>query len=80
LALLSLALSAVIILVSVYISYMQTSMNYLFFTGIEIAMISIIMIVFSIAMLCVSKTQLLEDKNEYQVGYDQDQIEGKSIE
>ncbi len=53
---------------------MQTSMNYLFFTGIEIAMISIIMIVFSIAMLCVSKTQLLEDKNEYQVGYDQDQI------
>jgi hypothetical protein len=59
---------------------MQTTLNYLFFTGIEIAIISIIMIIFSIAMLCVSKEQLLEDRSEYQVGYDQDQLEGKSVE
>jgi hypothetical protein len=59
LALLSLLLSAVSILVSVYISYMQTSLNYLFFTGIEVAVIAIIMIVLSVAMLCVSREQLL---------------------
>lgn len=77
---LSLFLSSAIILVSVYISYLQTSMNYLFFTGIEIAVISIIMIIFSIAMLCVSRQQLLEDRSEYQIGYDQDNLEGKSVE
>lgn len=80
LAILSLMLSAVTILVSVYISYLQTSLNYLFFTGIEIAVIAIIMILLSVAVLCVSKAQLLEDRSEYQVGYDQDQIEGKSVE
>jgi hypothetical protein len=78
--LLSLALSAVTILVSIYISYLQTSLNYLFFTGIEVIVIAIIMVVLSVAMLCVSRQQLLEDKTEYQVGYDQDQIEGKSVE
>jgi hypothetical protein len=59
LALISLLLSAASILVSVYISYMQTSLNYLFFTGIEVAVIAIIMIVLSVAMLCVSRAQLL---------------------
>jgi hypothetical protein len=38
---------------------MQTSLNYLFFTGIEVAVIAIIMIVLSVAMLCVSRAQLL---------------------
>lgn len=74
LAVLSLGLSAISMVVSVYVSYLQTSLNYLFFTGFEVAIIAIIMMVLSIAMLCVSRAQLLEDRNEYQVGYDQDQI------
>jgi hypothetical protein len=59
LALLSIILSALSILSSIYISYMQTSLNYLFFTGVEVAVIAIIMIVLSSAVLCVSRAQLL---------------------
>lgn len=68
------------ILASTYISYMQVSLNYLFFTGVEVAVIAIIMIVLSSAVLCVSRSQLLEDRSEYHVGYDQDQLDGKSVE
>ena len=41
---------------------------------------SVVMIVLSIVMLCVPREQLLEDKKEYSYGYDQDQLEGPSLQ
>lgn len=68
------------IVIAAMLSYYQSSLNYLFFTGIEITIISIIMMILSICMLCVSRQQLLEDKSEYQIGYDNDEMQSKSIE
>lgn len=68
------------LVVSIYISSLQTSLNYLFFTGLEVTIIAVIMLVMSIAMLCVPKKQLLEDRQEYQSGFGQDELEGKSNE
>lgn len=38
------------------------------------------MTVLSIVMLCVPKKLVIENKEEYQVGFDNFQLEGKSIE
>lgn len=80
LALLSLLLSAATILSSIYISYLQTSLNFLFFTGLEVAILAVLMSVLSLVLFCVPAKQLLETKEDYALGHDQDGLEGKSIE
>jgi hypothetical protein len=54
-------------------------MNYLFFTGLEVTIIAVIMIILNFILLCIHKDQLVEMKQEYHLGFDNDQIEGKSI-
>jgi hypothetical protein len=80
LAVLSLLLSAGTILSSIYISYLQTSLNFLFFTGLEVAILAVLMSVLSLVLFCVPARQLLEAKEDYALGHDQDALEGKSIE
>jgi len=55
LAVLGMFISAGSILASVYISYLQTSLTYLFFNCLEVAILSVVMIVLSIVMLCVPR-------------------------
>jgi hypothetical protein len=62
-----------------YLSYLQTSLTYLFFSCLEVAILSVIMLVLAVAMLCVPKEQLLEDKKEYTYGHDQGD-EGPSLQ
>ena len=50
LAILGLLINVGSILVAAYISYLQSSMNYLFFSCLEVAILSVLMIVFAIAM------------------------------
>lgn len=68
------------IVISIYITYLQTSLTYLFFTGLELAIISVLMMIFSVIFQCLPKDYLLEKKDEYQQGFDQDQLDGKSME
>ena len=70
LAILGLLINAGSILVAAYISYLQSSMNYLFFSCLEVAILSVLMIVFAIALLCVPPEQLLELKSDYKLGAD----------
>jgi hypothetical protein len=80
LAILGIAINACSILVAAYISYLQSSMNYLFFSCLEVAIVSVLMIVFAIALLCVPPEQLLELKSDYKLGTDQAQLEGASLQ
>jgi hypothetical protein len=55
LGVLSFFISAASILCSVYISYLQSSLTYLFFNCLEVAILSVVMIILSIVMLCVPR-------------------------
>ena len=59
LAIISIFLNASSIIAAIYISYLQSSLNYLFFTCLEVTIVSLLMIILSIVMLCVPKEQLL---------------------
>ena len=52
-----------------YITYLQTSMNYLFFTSIEVAVIGVIMIILSILQALIPKKYILEKKDDYKQGF-----------
>jgi len=52
-AILGILINSCSILVAAYISYLQNSMNYLFFSCLEVAILSVFMIIFAIALLCV---------------------------
>ena len=66
--------------ISAWVAYLQTKMNYLFFTCIENSVISVIMIVICIAQLLTPKGFVLEKKNEYKQGQDSENLEGPSLE
>ena len=55
LAIFGIFLNATCILASVYLSYLQGSLNYLFFNCLEVTILSVVMIVLSIVMLCVPR-------------------------
>jgi hypothetical protein len=68
LAILGILINLCSILVAAYVFYLQSTMNYLFFSCIEVAIMSVLMIIFSIAMLCVPASQLIETKKDYKFG------------
>ena len=68
------------IVVSGWISYLQTTMNYLFFTSMEVTVFSIIMIIISILQSFTPKGYVMENKNEYKHGQDQQNLEGESLD
>lgn len=80
LAVFGMFINACSILVSVYISSLQSETNYLFFSCLEVAIVSVLMIILSIVMLCIPKEQLIEDKGEYKYGHDEDNLEGPSLQ
>lgn len=65
---------------SAWIGYLQTQMNYLFFTCIENGIVSVIMIVICIAQLLTPKGFVLEKKEEFKQGHDSENLEGQSLE
>lgn len=80
LAIIAILINAASIVVSVYILYLQSSLNYLFFSCIEVAIVSVLMLTLSIVMLCIPREQLIEDKGDYRLGHDNDQLEGPSLQ
>ena len=68
------------IVISAWVAYLQTKMNYLFFTSIENSAVNLIMIIITIAQLLTPKGFVLEKKDEYKQGHDSDNLEGQSLE
>ena len=68
LALTSILLSSFTILISVYITTFQTELNYLFFSCLEVAIISIIMIIMSILCYVYLKNKFWRIKKNINMG------------
>ena len=62
------------IVISAWVAYLQTKMNYLFFTSIENSAVNLIMIVITIVQLLTPKGFVLEKKDEYKQGHDSDHL------
>ena len=58
------------LILSAYLTYKQPEIDYLFFTCIEVAIVSTIMIVLTIMMMLTPSDYILEKKVEYKQGYD----------
>ena len=68
------------IAISGWISYLQVTMNYLFFTSMEVTILSIMMVIISILQTFTPKGYVMENKDEYRQGHDHHNIEGESLD
>lgn len=74
-----LVISVPTVVIAAWVAYLQVKMNYLFFTSLEAAAVSVIMVILSIVQSLSPKGYTLEKKEEYKQGHDSDGIDGQSL-